>query len=238
MKLIADTHTHTVASTHAYSTILENARVAADKGLLYLATTDHSPNDVDSPHIWHFHNLVRVVDREIFGVKMIFGAEISIVGQHGELNMDNSDMKKLDWIIASVHFPVEGVKDYTDVYSAVAENPLVDVIGHSAHSYYRFDYDKVLPLFRDNHKLVEVNDSQIIHRGRAAEYRELAAKCKEYRVPVIVNSDAHFCYRVGDKDGAEQILTETDFPTELIVNAHKETFTEYLKLRGKNDLWI
>lgn len=29
MQFIADTHTHTLASQHAYSTILENARYAA-----------------------------------------------------------------------------------------------------------------------------------------------------------------------------------------------------------------
>ena len=30
---ILDTHTHTLASGHAYSTIRENARAAAEKGL-------------------------------------------------------------------------------------------------------------------------------------------------------------------------------------------------------------
>jgi putative hydrolase len=239
MKFIADTHTHTVASTHAFSTILENARVAADRGLKYLAITDHSSNDEeDAPHIWHFHNLPRVVDRELFGVKMLFGVETSIVGRDGALNMERADLTRLDWVIASVHFPVEGVHDYTDVYAAVAENPLVDVIGHSANRHYSFDYDKILPMFRDNHKLVEINDSRITHYGRAAEYEELALKCKEHRVPVIVNSDAHFCYRVGDKDGAEKILTQTDFPTDLIVNASEEAFSDYLKIRRKNDLWI
>ena len=32
MKIIADTHTHTVASGHAYSTITENARAARERG--------------------------------------------------------------------------------------------------------------------------------------------------------------------------------------------------------------
>ena len=33
MKLMADTHTHTIASSHAYSTLLENIRQAAQVGL-------------------------------------------------------------------------------------------------------------------------------------------------------------------------------------------------------------
>ena len=43
MKIIADMHTHTVASTHAYSTIKEMAEAARDAGLEYLAITDHTP---------------------------------------------------------------------------------------------------------------------------------------------------------------------------------------------------
>ena len=33
-KLIADLHSHTLASTHAYSTIYENTLTAREKGLL------------------------------------------------------------------------------------------------------------------------------------------------------------------------------------------------------------
>ena len=40
IKDILDTHTHTLASGHAYSTIRENAHAAAEKGLELLAITD------------------------------------------------------------------------------------------------------------------------------------------------------------------------------------------------------
>jgi len=42
MKFIADTHCHTVASSHAYSTILENVAEAKKKDLKYIAITDHT----------------------------------------------------------------------------------------------------------------------------------------------------------------------------------------------------
>ena len=41
MKFVADTHCHTVASSHAYSTIIENVDEARKKGLKYIAITDH-----------------------------------------------------------------------------------------------------------------------------------------------------------------------------------------------------
>ncbi|MDR0903882.1 MAG: PHP domain-containing protein [Ruminococcus sp.] len=239
MNFIADTHTHTVGSTHAYSTVLENARVAAERGLHYLAITDHVPNDQDAPHIWHFHNMERSIDRELFGVKMLFGMETSITGADGSLNIETAEIMHLDWVIASVHFPVDGnPSDYTEIYERVADNPFVDVIGHSAHPFYPFDFDKILPIFRDKNKLVEINETQITHKHRFINYRELLLKCMKFEVPVIINSDAHFCNRIGEFYGAIKILDEINFPEELVVNSSEKNFIRYLKIRGKENLWI
>lgn len=43
MKFIADTHIHSIASNHAYSTIMENIEAARQKGLVYMAMTEHGP---------------------------------------------------------------------------------------------------------------------------------------------------------------------------------------------------
>ena len=43
MRVEIDTHTHTLASGHAYNTIREMARAAKDKGLKALAITEHAP---------------------------------------------------------------------------------------------------------------------------------------------------------------------------------------------------
>ena len=39
MKLIADLHTHTIASTHAYATVTEMAYEASELGLFAIAIT-------------------------------------------------------------------------------------------------------------------------------------------------------------------------------------------------------
>ena len=46
MKILLDVHTHTVASGHAFSTLQEMVRTAADKGLQILGITEHT-NIVD-----------------------------------------------------------------------------------------------------------------------------------------------------------------------------------------------
>lgn len=43
MRVEIDTHTHTLASGHAYNTMNEMAKAAADKGLKGLAITEHAP---------------------------------------------------------------------------------------------------------------------------------------------------------------------------------------------------
>ena len=56
MKIMVDTHTHTLASGHAYNTIREMAKMAADKGLEGLALTEHAPQMPGSCHLFYFQN--------------------------------------------------------------------------------------------------------------------------------------------------------------------------------------
>lgn len=49
---------------------------------------------------------------------------------------------------------------------------------------------------------------------------------------VIVDSDAHFCDKIGAFKKAEALLKDIDFPEELIVNADLERFENFLRLRG------
>ena len=43
MEFRLDSHTHTLASGHAYCTLLEMVRAAADRGLELICITDHAP---------------------------------------------------------------------------------------------------------------------------------------------------------------------------------------------------
>ena len=43
MEIIADLHTHTLASTHAFNTVTEMARAAFEMGHRAIAITDHGP---------------------------------------------------------------------------------------------------------------------------------------------------------------------------------------------------
>lgn len=70
MQQFTDTHAHTVASTHAFSTVDEYFREASAKGLHLFSITDHGPEMPDSPHPWHFGNM-RVLPRVKDGVALL-----------------------------------------------------------------------------------------------------------------------------------------------------------------------
>ena len=52
-----DTHTHTVSSGHAYSTVTENAKYAASIGLEIIGMTDHAPKMPGSTGLFYFSNM-------------------------------------------------------------------------------------------------------------------------------------------------------------------------------------
>ena len=58
--IIADLHTHTLASTHAYSTVQEMAVSAREKGLFALALTDHARTMPGAPDLV-FRDLAAII---------------------------------------------------------------------------------------------------------------------------------------------------------------------------------
>ncbi len=232
MFIEADLHTHTVASTHAYSTITENCRAAADKGLKAIAMTDHYLDMPDAPHIWHFNNL-RVLPRTIFGVAVLKGAEVNIINYDGELDISESDISKLEWVVASYHKYMfkelsTDPKVVTDGYLKLCHNPYVDVIGHPTTDYFPFEYERAIKAFKEYDKLVEVNESSIkLKKGSAKNVVPILEMCKKYEVPIVVNTDAHFWNAIGEAPVSEQILRDIDFPRRLVANAD----WEYIRAR-------
>ena len=71
-----DLHTHTVASGHAYSTLMDNIRAAKAKGMEIVGVSDHAPAMPGSTHEYHFSNQ-RVLPEFIEGIRVLKGAGVS-----------------------------------------------------------------------------------------------------------------------------------------------------------------
>ena len=232
-----DTHTHSIASGHAYSTLEEMAAAAKKKGLAGFALTDHSPGMPGSTHLYHFYNL-RVLPREIHGVKVFHGVETNIIDFEGNIDLENDLLSTLEVVIASFHIPCcpPGTKEeHTSALLGVMKNPYVKIIGHPDDSRYPYDIPSVVKAAGETGTLIEMNNTSLSPRGfrvgARENYESILSECRKQGVMISVASDAHYSSRVGEVDYCERMLEEIDFPRELIVNTEMNRFLEFMNLK-------
>ncbi len=99
---IADLHVHTLASGHAFSTPLEIASVAREKGLELVAILDHGPALPGGAHPYYFSNLI-ALPRRIEGVLFLRGVEANITSQKGELDLSEAILSQIDLVGVEFH---------------------------------------------------------------------------------------------------------------------------------------
>lgn len=130
LHLACDTHTHTTFSRHAYSTVEENVRAAAELRFELLGVTDHFSSmvhpevqtGVDLRDYQHFLN-VGVWPESWHGVRLMHGCEADIIDLDGHLygwdmplqhglggpfaqatrTLQGEVFESCDYVIASVH---------------------------------------------------------------------------------------------------------------------------------------
>lgn len=225
MEFKFDLHTHTIASGHAYSTVQEMAKAASDRGLELLGITEHAQGIPGTCDEIYFHNL-RIIPRKMYGIDLMFGAEINIVDYDGGLSMDAGLIEKtLDIRIAGIHLPcyeVGSVAQNTNAYVKAIENPMIDIISHPDDARIPIDYETIVDAAKENHTLLEINNSSLdclsSRVGAWDNLQKMLTLCEEKKVPVVADTDAHFSRAVGVFDHVEVLLDELNFPEELVVN--------------------
>ena len=236
MRIVVDTHTHTISSGHAYSTVQEMAREASGNGIEMFAVTDHGPSMTGAPSWIHFTNLGAIPD-EIFGVKIIKGVEANIIEYTGKTDLHDGVLKKLDFVIASFHdicIKPSTIEEHTNAFINVLKNPLIDAIAHPGNPTFTVDIDRVVMAAKENNKLIEINNHSFkVRTGSEANCREFAIKCRQMGVRVVCGSDAHISFDIGKFDKVYKLFEEVGMPEELILNTSAEKVQEYLKQRRK-----
>ena len=238
MNILTDLHCHTLASVHAYSTVKEIAELAKEKGLEAVAITDHGMAlEQDAPMEWHFSCFRREVPGTINGVRILAGCEANILDKSGRIEFPEWILKKLDIVIASIHkfcYYIPAGGEHTSSYLGALNNQYVDILGHTGNPDYCFDIDKVVKTAKELNKLIEINAHSFDVRTRNVELCcEIAKACKKYGTGIVVNSDAHICYNVGNVQKAIAMLEDIDFPEELVINRNLEELRNFLAIRKK-----
>ena len=214
MKIELDVHTHTVASGHAFSSLQEMAQAAAGKGLKLLGITEHSPGIPGTCDPIYFRNL-HVVPRQMYGIELLLGAEINILDNEGNLDLDEFYLKILDLRMVQV-----------------VSNPYIHIISHPGDGTAKLNFEPIVLAAKEHHTLLEINNSSLKPcRGKVdarSNNLEILKLCRRYDVPVILGSDAHISFDIATYDYALELVNETEFPEALIMNTSVSKFKKYL----------
>lgn len=235
MRLIADTHAHTIASGHAYSSLREMAYAASKNGLEVLSLTEHAPQMPGSCQEIYFRNF-NVIPREMHGVKLLLGTELNIMNPNGDLDLSESLCRNLDIVIASIHSPCYGLdhtrEENTKAYTAVMKKPYVDIIGHPDDGRFPVDYEVLVQTAKETKTLLEINNSSLRPDGFRKNTREnvlqMLELCKQYEVCVTTGSDAHIDVDAGNFSYVKEVLEFCKFPEELVVTTDFNKLKEFL----------
>lgn len=219
----ADLHTHTIASGHAFSTIIENIEYGKKRGIETIAITEHTDGMLGGANRYYFWNLRNLPD-VINGVKIIRGAEANIINNKGELDIESywEDYQDLELIIASMHSGLikSPSKEYaTETYMNVIKNPRVKIIGHPDHIKYDFDMVKVFEEAKKYGKIIEINNASALVRGTSIErMKMMIGLLKDIGNEISLGSDSHFATNIGNFEVVLPLLEEVDFPADRIYN--------------------
>ena len=240
MILSSDYHTHTVYS-HGKGQIIDNARVAKEKGLIEIGVSDHGFS----------HPAFGLTKRKLpkmrlecdsatkeTGVKVLLGIESNIIGTDGTVDLKPKLYDNFDIFLAGIHkfvlykfgtafslffpnffsstfnrknIPERLIKTNTKTFINVIKNNPVDIITHLNFCCFA-DAVEVAKAAADYGTYLELN-SKKTHLTD-----EELVKILDTGVNFVIDSDAHSPDRVGEISLVESTLSRVNIPKERIMN--------------------
>ncbi len=195
--LVGDMHCHTTTSDGRHS-LEQMVRAARERGLQYLAITDHSASHGFGKHVTAEElerQMIRVreFNERLEDFEVLIGTEVNI-NPDGTIDYPDELLERLDWAVGSIHtafgLPEEQM---TMRVVAACEHPWVDAIGHPTgrkiemRAPYALDMEQVIAAAARTNTMLEINS--------APDRRDLneihARAAAEAGVRLLIDSDAH-----------------------------------------------
>lgn len=235
-----DLHTHSIASGHyTVDTVTDMAREAKKRGLTYLGVTEHAPAMVGSCGKSYFSSL-SLADKKIFGVNILYGAELNVLSRDGQVDLNAEDCKSLTYTIASLHkdvFKPQSQEVNTRALITACENSLVNIIGHPDDPTFDINASLLVDAAKSNGVVIEVNAVGLRRDGYrpsdASKLVEILLLCAKKDVFVSLGSDSHGKDHIGEFNEILKVFELMNFPRELILNSSPEKFFEIIAARKR-----
>jgi DNA polymerase (family 10) len=174
------------------------AVAAKQRGLAYIAITDHSPrvsmaNGLNPQRLREQWDEIDRLNRELDGILVLKGIECDIL-EKGGMDLPDDVLAEADWVIASIHYgQQQPSRQITDRILGALENPHVDIIAHPTgrligrREPYAVDLDEVFAAAARHGKMLEINANP----ARLDLDDIAAAAAKKHGIPIVISSDAH-----------------------------------------------
>lgn len=195
--IIGDLHMHTTA-TDGRDTLVAMIDAAQERGLQYIAITDHSQrvsmaHGLDGPKVLKQWKEIDAINKKLKNFQVLKGIEVDIL-EKGGLDLPDEVLAQADWIVASVHFGQRQTREEitTRIVDAL-KNPNVCAIAHptgrllNKRERYEVDLETVMRAAVAESKFLELNanpsrlDLDDVH----------CAAAKAHGIPIVINTDAH-----------------------------------------------
>lgn len=242
MAFWGDYHTHTTYS-HGKGSVLDNARVAEQKGLKQIAITDHGLRHIIfGIRRRQLPKLRRDCEEatRVTNVLVLAGVENNLNSFDGTFDLKTADVDKLDIVLGGYHkaalaptfgqefsfqirnmfrsfctkSPKKLIAKNTDAYLKLIDNYDIDFISHINRDI-RADALTVARYAKQKGTYVELNGKRLPFSDAEIE------KMTEEGVLFVCNSDAHTPNRVGDMGLAAAAVERLHIPYEQIGNWEK-----------------
>lgn len=230
---VADVHTHSLLSGHAFGTVRELAFEAAARNLKILGVTEHGPGIPGTCDPILFRNFIDA-PRNLYGVEMLYGSETNVLNT-GVVDLDRRHLDMLDYAIAGIHglcYEDVGMVKNTDNVISCMKDPKVKFISHPDADNYPMDYEALVQGAKEYGVALELNNSSLrkpkLRPGCVGNYEKMLPLCMQYGVPIIVNTDSHDPSQVGDFMLARALLERLEFDEELILSNDADKLKAFL----------
>lgn len=233
VKIIADTHTHTVHS-HGTGTVEDNIKAAIALGLKRITISDHGPlhmcyniKDVEA----YLRDIEQMREKYKDNIEVLAGVEMNLLSSEGDVDFPQQWKDRFDVFLMGYHKLVryktfsdrmkmmlvkrcteKAVERNTQAYIKAMDRYPIDIIVHPGYGL-PVDLLKLAEYASEKGVVMEIN-------AKHPEFtlKELSA-CAKTGVKFSIGSDAHSPGRVGDFLPALQKAQAAGIPAEQIINA-------------------
>ncbi len=233
-----DLHMHTT-ETDGKASLEEMAAAARERGLKYIAITDHSKRVTMARGLDEKRLLAQWAAIDKLNEKLgksftvLKGIECDIL-EKGGMDLRDEVLAQADWVVASVHYGQQQPRQQiTDRILAALENTHVSAFAHptgrliNKREAYEVDLDAVFAAAKKYGKLLELNASPM-----RLDLNDIhCAAAKNHGIPIVINTDAHSVtglemMRYGVLQARRAGLTKRDV-------ANTRTWNQVKKMIGK-----